>query len=139
MNQLQPTPKGFFKALFDFSFTSYVTPKIIKIIFGLVVIVAAVIALVIIIAGFEVNIAAGIFALIILAPLAFLFYVIIYRVLLEVVMAVFTIAENTTRMVAPAGSITVGPAPPTGYSASPPAASSQPPEPPFPSPPPTSF
>jgi hypothetical protein len=91
--------KGFFGSLFDFSFTHYVTPKIIKIIFGLVIVVSALGALVVAIAAFAHNIVLGFFVLIIIAPLIFFVYVILYRVFLEVVMAVFTIAENTTALV----------------------------------------
>jgi hypothetical protein len=95
----QTTRKGFFAALFDFSFTHYVTPTIIRIIFGIVIVVSAILALGVAIAAFNVNIVLGFFVLIIFGPLIFLVYVILYRVFLEVVMAVFTIAENTTKLV----------------------------------------
>jgi hypothetical protein len=100
---MDPTQKSFFKALFDFSFKSYITPKIIRIIFGIVIVISAIGALFLAAASFEANAAVGAVVLIVIAPIVFLFYVIMYRVMLEVVMAVFTIAENTTRMVGGTG------------------------------------
>ena len=104
----QTTRKGFFGALFDFSFTHYVTPTIIRIIFGIVIVVSAILALGVAIAAFNINIVLGFFVLIIFGPLIFLVYVILYRVFLEVVMAVFTIAENTTKMVDGGGRPNIG-------------------------------
>jgi hypothetical protein len=124
----QPRQKGFFAALFDFSFTSYVTPTIIRVIFGLVIVVSALVALFVAIAAFTDNIVLGFFVLVIVAPLLFLVYVILYRVLLEVVMAVFTIAENTTALVGASAPAAAAP----GFDPSP--ARSDPP--PWPSPPP---
>jgi hypothetical protein len=115
----QTTDKGFFGALFDFSFTHYVTPTIIRIIFGIVIVVSAIGALGVAIAAFSVNIVLGFLVLIIFGPLIFLVYVILYRVFLEVVMAVFTIAENTTKMAdGGRGSSTVGAAGPMPVPAS---------------------
>jgi hypothetical protein len=126
MNQpLQEQGKGFLRALFDFSFTTYITPKIIKIIFGIVIVVAALGWLGYTIFFFSVNVVLGIVVFIIIGPILFLLTVIIYRVYLEVVMAVFTIADNTTRMAQGAGGgptpFQGGPqptfqsGPPTGY------------------------
>lgn len=98
MNTPQQQARGFLSSLFDFSFSSYVTPKLIRVIYVVVVVVAALTALGFLVTAFEINILLGLVTLVILAPLAFLFYVILYRVFLEVVMAVFTIAENTTRI-----------------------------------------
>ncbi len=114
--------KGFFSSLFDFSFTSYITPRIIKVIFGIVVIVSALVALILVVAAFRANAAAGILVLIVVAPLAFLLYVISYRVMLEVVMAVFAIAEHTRHMAAQSGGSPLVPGadrPGGGYTAPP--------------------
>jgi Domain of unknown function (DUF4282) len=112
--------RGFFSSLFDFSFTSNVTPKLIKIIYGIVMVVSGLSALVVIAVSFRANAVLGIFVLLVIAPLIFLFYVIVYRVMLEVVMSVFRIAENTTRLAAaipggaPSGVPTNPPFPPPG-------------------------
>jgi hypothetical protein len=111
VNRPEPTQRGFFSSLFDFSFKSYVTPKIIKIIFGVVIAASAIIALFVVAAAFQANAAAGLIVLLIGAPLIFFFYVILYRVFLEVVMAVFTIAENTTRMAQGMPATPAGPGP----------------------------
>ena len=89
--------KGFFGSLFDFSFKSYVTPKLIKILDGFVIVVAALVLLIFIGGAFNDSTGAGVLVLFIIAPLYFLFTVITYRVLLEVVMAVFEIANNSYR------------------------------------------
>jgi hypothetical protein len=133
----QTTGKGFLGALFDFSFSQYVTPTIIRIIFGIVIVVSAVLALGVAIAAFDVNIVLGFLVLIIFGPLIFLVYVILYRVFLEVVMAVFRIAENTTKLVEGAGRSDAqgwtGPMPRPTSSTMPPPAGAGPP-PPMPNP-----
>ncbi len=90
--------KGFLKDLFDFSFSQFITVKIIKILFGLAIIGAAIWALMILIGGLgsgSVGVALG---AIILSPIAFLFSVIISRVYLELILVLFRIAENTQVM-----------------------------------------
>jgi Domain of unknown function (DUF4282) len=100
VNQLpDPTAKGFFNALFDLSFKSYIFPKVIKILFVIVIILAGLGALGVIAESFRASIILGIIGVIILAPLYFLLTVIFYRVIFEVISAVFTVAENTTKLV----------------------------------------
>jgi hypothetical protein len=100
VNQLpDPTAKGFFNALFDLSFKSYIFPKVIKILFVIVIILAGLGALGVIAESFRANIILGIIGVIILAPLYFFLTVIFYRVIFEVISAVFTVAENTTKLV----------------------------------------
>lgn len=112
MSTPQAQARGFLATLFDFSFSSYVTPKLIRAIYVFVVVVSALAALVFVLGAFATNVFLGLVTLVILAPLLFLFYVVVYRVFLEVVMAVFTIAENTTRLV---GGIAGGTAPPGAF------------------------
>ena len=87
--------KGFFGSLFDVSFTSFVTIRIIKVIYIITLVLIGVAALVFIVASFADSVGAGLFVLVIAAPLVSLLYVIYVRVLLEIVMAIFRIAENT--------------------------------------------
>lgn len=84
---------NFLSALFDFSFSEFVTTKIIKILYGILIVLAGVAALVAIIAGFTNSVGQGILMLI-LSPLVFLLYVILARVWLELVIVIFRIAEN---------------------------------------------
>jgi len=91
--------KGFFQALFDFSFSAFITPKLIKVLYILFMIMIGLGCLAFVIAAFAANAAAGILVLLIVAPIIFLFYVIMARVYLELVIALFRIAENTTELV----------------------------------------
>ena len=85
---------GFVKALFDFSFTEFVTTKILKILYGILIFFAGLGALGIIVSGFYQSAGRGIVMLII-SPLLFLLYVIVARVWLEIVIVIFRIAEHT--------------------------------------------
>ena len=85
--------KGFFASLFDLSFTSLITTKIIKIVYVLSLIAIALGALLFVIAAFRVNGGLGVATLFILAPVGALFYVIYTRVILEFIITVFRIAE----------------------------------------------
>jgi hypothetical protein len=85
--------KGFFASLFDLTFTSLITTKIIKIVYLLSLIAIGLTALLFVIAAFRVSGAFGAVTLFILAPLAALFYAIYTRVALEFVITVFRIAE----------------------------------------------
>lgn len=91
---------GFFAALFDLSFTSLVTTRIIKVLYVLAIIVIALYALFFIAAGFHQSSTDGLLVLVIGAPLFALFSLIYTRVLLEVFIALFRIMENTGELVA---------------------------------------
>ncbi|CAA9384403.1 MAG: hypothetical protein AVDCRST_MAG93-9378 [uncultured Chloroflexia bacterium] len=91
--------KGFFGSLFDISFRSFVTGKIIGILYVISVVILALISIFYIVVAFNNSATFGAVTLLILAPLFFLFSVIYVRVLLELAMVLFRIAENTTEMV----------------------------------------
>jgi len=86
--------KGFLGALFDFSFSSFVTTRIVKLLFLLAVLTAAFGALGIVVQGFGQGFFAGLLSLLILAPLAFLLVTLWARVSLELVLVIFRIAEH---------------------------------------------
>jgi hypothetical protein len=92
------TPQGFFTTLFDFSFSEFIVPKIVKILFGLGILGAAIMSLGMIVKGFNAGVFAGLL-MIILSPVFFVIGVILARVYLEVIMVLFRIADNTTKMV----------------------------------------
>jgi hypothetical protein len=92
-----PQTKGFLRSLFDFSFKSLISSRVIRVLYVLWMILLAFGAIGFIIAGFEINAALGALTLLILGPLSFLFNLIFVRVLLELVMAIFAIQENTSR------------------------------------------
>lgn len=85
--------KGFFGSLFDFSFSNFVTPSIIKVLYVLAVILAAIYSLAIIIFGFSRGAGLGILFLV-GGIILFLIWIAFTRVLLEFYMAVFRIADD---------------------------------------------
>jgi uncharacterized membrane protein len=92
--QQLPSAKGFIGSLFDFGFASFVTPKVIRVLYPLIVIVAALSALGFIATAFAASTVFGIVTLFVLAPLFFLVVVAIYRVLLEFFMVIFRISDD---------------------------------------------
>jgi hypothetical protein len=95
----QPGEKGFLGSLFDFSFSSFVTPKIIKVLYVLFTIWTALIGITILIVGFKTGgIAGGLFTLIIIEPIFLLLTLGIYRVVLEAFMVIFRIYEETKKI-----------------------------------------
>ncbi len=127
--------QGFFASLFDVSFSSFITTRIIKVLYILAIVVFALVALSYVIAAFAADVLLGLVVLIVFAPLGFLLWVIYSRVLLEVVMVLFRIMEtNTELVVLQRGSQTSAPSySPPPYS--PPSSASPPPESPPESPP----
>ena len=87
-------PRGFLSALFDFGFTSFVTPKIIKMLYMLVVIGTAVSALVFTIIVFKASVPFGILTLVFADPLFILIVLAIYRIILEFFAVTFRVAED---------------------------------------------
>jgi Domain of unknown function (DUF4282) len=93
------THRGFFSALFDLSFTSFVTPKIIKVVYAISMIGIGLVTLGLILAAFHESSALGLLVLVIIAPLGALFALIYTRVIMEQLVALVRIAENTSEMV----------------------------------------
>jgi hypothetical protein len=85
--------KGFFGSLFDISFTSFITTKIIKFLYVLALIIVGLFALIFVVAAFRASAAAGVFTLVILAPLLSLIYIVYARVTLELIIQIFRIVE----------------------------------------------
>lgn len=91
-------PRGFFSKLFDFSFETFITPSIIKILFILILVVIALGALGMIIVGFTQGVLSGLATLIIAVPIGGFLYILFARVWLEIVVVLFRIEENTSIM-----------------------------------------
>jgi hypothetical protein len=85
---------GFLNALFDFSFTSFVTPKVIKILYILIMILTGLGAAGFIASAFSLSLGFGLIALFILAPLFFLITIALYRIVLEFFIVVFRMSED---------------------------------------------
>lgn len=90
--------KGILAALFDFSFENFITSKLISLLYGLAMVVGALIALGIGLSGFSDSFIKGI-GTIVVALLFFFIYVMYSRVVLEIMVVIFRIAENTGEMV----------------------------------------
>lgn len=103
--------EGILGALFDFSFSSFVTTKIVKVLYILGVALSAFIALIILVGGLASGSVFKALGGIILAPIAFLIYVLVCRIWLELVVVVFRIAENTAVIAAASSSPGSGAAP----------------------------
>jgi hypothetical protein len=86
--------KGFFGSLFDYSFSSFITSRIVKVLYVLTTIVVALWTLVIILLAFKASATLGILALLIIGPIFFVIAMIYVRVGLELLMVIFRIHEN---------------------------------------------
>ncbi|MFI5065912.1 MAG: DUF4282 domain-containing protein [Streptosporangiales bacterium] len=86
--------KNFLNALFDFGFTSFVTPKVVKVLYLLIVIVVGLSALAFAVTMLASNLALGLVVLLIGAPLYFLVVTALYRITLEFFMVIFRMAED---------------------------------------------
>ncbi|GAA5226643.1 DUF4282 domain-containing protein [Paeniglutamicibacter antarcticus] len=88
------------KELFDFNFNSFVTPKIVKIVYILIIIGLGLMYLSFVIAAFASRQAIlGFFVLIIIGPLVVLIYLALARMGLESLIATIRTAENTGQLV----------------------------------------
>jgi hypothetical protein len=98
--------RGFFASLYDFSFHSFVTPKIVQIIYVLALVVLAIGCLMFAAMGFQPTYGGfGMFGTgpsitnilghIVAAAIAFVVGSLVARVELELIIAIFRIAENT--------------------------------------------
>ena len=91
--------KGFFESLFDFSFTSLVTTKLIKVLYGLSMVVLALVSVWFVAISFvHASPQAGVLTLLFGAPLFFLFGVCFMRLISEYLIVVFRIAEHTAEI-----------------------------------------
>ena len=87
--------RGFLSALFDFSFTSFVTTKIIRVLYILIMIVVVLAALVYTIIAFRLSARFGLLTLIIGDPLFIIIVMAFWRLVLESFVVIFRIAEDT--------------------------------------------
>lgn len=91
-----PPRKNFFAALFDITFSTFITPTIIKVVYLLLMIVLVIGWLVFTIAAFAENAGAGILALL-LGAVAMVIYLAFIRMTLEFYLAVVRMSEDINR------------------------------------------
>jgi hypothetical protein len=84
--------RGFFNALMDTRFDSLITPSLIRVVYIIAMILIAIGMLVAIVAGFAESPGTGILFLI-LAPLFALFYLVVTRLWLELIVVLFKIRD----------------------------------------------
>lgn len=89
--------KSFFGSLFDFSFESFITPKIIKILFVIGLILTAIMTLIIIITAFMSSIVSGVLALI-FSPVIYILYILAVRIYLEILIVLFRIQGDIAKI-----------------------------------------
>jgi len=92
--------KGFLGSLFDLRFKNFITPKLISILYILMLIGAGLAALFVIIGAFSESFGYGLLRFI-MGIVGFLICMIIARVWLEVTIILFKIEENTRKPTTP--------------------------------------
>lgn len=89
--------KGFFGALFDLSFSDFVTTKVIKFLYVLLLVFIAIGYLVLIVTGFARGFGTGLLY-IVGGALAALLYVILARIAMETTIVLFRIADHAAEI-----------------------------------------
>ncbi len=92
---------GFFAALFDYSFNTFITPMIIKFVYVLVTVGIAIGYLVIAIATFSRSTSVGVLWLLIIGPILAVLSLALARMTLEFYLAVVRVSEDVRRAVGP--------------------------------------
>jgi|WetSurMetagenome_2_1015567.scaffolds.fasta_scaffold00344_7 hypothetical protein len=95
--------RGFFGSLFDFSFHSFVFPKIVSFFYAFFLILLTLASIAVIVYAFassDFSESSGMpgWVMLILMPIAWLLYVLVLRVWMEVAIVLFRIYENTDRI-----------------------------------------
>ena len=83
--------------IFDFTFTKFVTPVIIKILYILVIVFGGLLWVVALI-GAIFNGFAAFLGVLFFGTLGLLMFILLYRIMFELVMVIFSIKENTDRL-----------------------------------------
>jgi len=84
---------GFFTALFDFSFTNFVTPILVRFVYLLATVALVVGWLVFLFAGFANSVGAGLVALV-LGPIFVIIYLAVIRMTLEFYLSVVRMSQD---------------------------------------------
>ncbi len=90
--------KGFLRSLFDVKFDSLVTPRVMRWFYVFWVSVIAVGYVIATILAFHQSSAFGAITLLVIGPIGFLGDVVLLRMFFELVIALFKISENTSRL-----------------------------------------
>lgn len=88
-----PHTKGFFGALFDFSFSHFITPMVVKVVYILGLIAMSLAFVILLVASFADSTAAGLVTLVI-GPVVLLLYLCLFRMTLEFYVAIVRMSED---------------------------------------------
>jgi hypothetical protein len=94
-------------ALFDLTFSSFITASIIRIVYIVGLVLIGLWWLAVVIASFANSIVMGLVALIVVTIAAFL-WILFLRIWLEIIMVIFRIAENTSIIAQATGNVPTG-------------------------------
>ncbi|MFD1811992.1 DUF4282 domain-containing protein [Rhodococcus gannanensis] len=94
----QAQASGFFQALFDFNFNSYVTPKVVKVLYILLTVLVSLYVLIAVVAGFGSGEPVMGLVLLITAPVIGLILLALFRISLEFYVAVIKISEDVKEL-----------------------------------------
>jgi hypothetical protein len=83
--------------IFDFTFTKFVTPVVIKILYILVLVFGGLFWIIALVASIFSGFAAFL-GVLVFGTLALLISILFYRIMFELVMVIFSIKENTDRL-----------------------------------------
>lgn len=92
--------KGFFESLLDFSFKHWITPRYAKLLYALHLLAGLIVAIWTVFNGFQISTPQGLLTLL-LAVVAYFFWVLYVRMALEFLVAIFGTAENIARVSGP--------------------------------------
>lgn len=87
-----PEAKGMWEGLMDFTFRWYATPHMLKFLYGIHLLVGLVVAIACVVLAFQQAPVQGLLALL-AAVVAYFFWILYCRIVLEVLAAVFRMAE----------------------------------------------
>lgn len=92
--------RGFFGALFDFSFSTFITPMIVKFVYALAMVAIVLVWLILLYGFFSQSIGLGLLWLI-LGPILMLVYLAFVRMTLEFYLAITRMSEDIHRRLPP--------------------------------------
>ncbi len=97
-NNISENVTSFLKTLFDFQFNDFITTRVIRILYVISVALAALGALLAVISGVTTGGVLGGLAALIITPVLFIFYVLVSRVSLELILVVFRISSDVRKI-----------------------------------------
>ena len=91
--------RGFFSLLFDFSFSEFIVLRVVKIIYGLILLLIGIGGLGVLIGGFKQSFGYGLVTLLVILPLYLLISIVFARIYMEIIIVIFKINENLQKLV----------------------------------------